>query len=636
MRWLCSGLCAIVASFAALAPATAREYSPRVVSPHRADAYSMATFAKYWRWRNLNDDALAWEVYKYLVDTRSGLFHCNEVIEGTDVLSEYTNVRDPVKIINVYGYAYCGIFGPVMAGIWQDMGKGKARTLALPGWAHVAAEVFYGGQWHYMDLDVRAVFRREDGRLASMAEARRDASLWRNRGPLFFPNDSLENTRKIYEKTPVHHYHNFNQSGHTMDYLLRQGESFVRWWTPQGGRWNHPRLWNTQDWLRKLIEQPPRGPKPNHRHFTIHNHGNGRFTYQPNLTDRSTDFEDGVYDARNVRTSPFGLTLVEPGSGYAIFEVRSPYVIVPKVGDLDTTEDDCEASVVEIDGTGVSLAISLDNGLTWQQLKVTSWPATLDLTPYVSGRYGYLLKMVLNGQPQKAFVRSLKIVTWVQVAPAALPCLGKGVNVMEYRTGDHYGLQTRVVEVRTQANDPKELVKYLLEPPRDYDPGRKTARIRGQVIAVVQPPPGTKIAWFTAAGAFNTYQLQAAKNTRNSIAYAVDKPEGFEEIYRSEIPTDTEHWNYNGYAEVKLPQPAEKLFVRYLGDPGLNNIYIYAHCVEEPRRSKQPVVITHVWQEAGQQRTQSVKLKGPGTYRIVAGEEPVDESIEIAVPSDVR
>ena len=51
----------------------AREYAPRVLSPHNADAYSMKTFAKYERWRGLRGDQLAWEVYKYLADTRTGL-----------------------------------------------------------------------------------------------------------------------------------------------------------------------------------------------------------------------------------------------------------------------------------------------------------------------------------------------------------------------------------------------------------------------------------------------------------------------------------------------------------------------------------------------------------------------------------
>jgi hypothetical protein len=97
--------------------AVAREYSPRVVSPHRADAYSMRTFREFSRWRDLADDALAWELYRYLVDTHSGVFHVNEVLEGADGLSEFRTVRDPVKLLNVYGYGYCAILGPLMAGI---------------------------------------------------------------------------------------------------------------------------------------------------------------------------------------------------------------------------------------------------------------------------------------------------------------------------------------------------------------------------------------------------------------------------------------------------------------------------------------------------------------------------------------
>lgn len=618
---------------AVAASASAREYAPRVVSPHRADVYSMKTFAEYPRWKGLHGDALAWEVYQYLADTQSGLFHMNEVLEGQDVMNEYRTVRDPVKIINVYGYAYCAILGPVMAGVARDMGLGESRTLTLPGWSHVVCEVFYDGKWHYMDLDVRAVFRRPDGTLASMEEAKRDPSLWTNRGPLFFPNDTLGRAREIYQKTPVQPYHGFNQSGHTMDYVLRQGETFTRWWTPQGGRWSHPPEYNREDWLRKLLEQEPRGPKPNHRDFTVHNHGNGRFVYRPNLTAASSDFEDGAYDSKNVRPDASGLTLVAPGEGHAIFEVRSPYVIVPLVGSMDTTDDDREASVAEIDARGASLSISLDNGLTWKDLPTKGWPARLDLTQHVSGRYGYLLKIALRGKPNEARVRSLGLTTWVQVAPAALPTLGKGVNRMEYRTGDHYGLKTRVMEICSQGSEPKEFLKYLVEPPKDYDPARKTDRVHGPMVAKLQAPPGTKIAWFTAQGSFCTHQREAARNTRNTIAYAVDKPEGFEEIYRANVPTDTEHWHSNGYRELKLPSPAETLYVRYVGDPALNNFHIYAHCLDRARQSASPVRITHAWSEKGQRKSKSVTLAQPGPYEITTGDEPVNESVEIAVAS---
>lgn len=630
------GMCILMA-LAVAGSAQARVYAPRVVSENNADAYSLKTFAQFPRWRDLQGDARAWEIYRYLADTRTGLFHMNEVLEGNDVLSEYRTIRDPIKIINVYGYAYCAILGPVMEGICEGAGIGRARSLWLTGWQHVACEALYGGKWHYLDIDVRAVFRRPNGSLASMDDARRDPSLWKGpRGPLFFPNDDLAKTREIYAKTPVDHYHDFYFTGHTVDFVLRQGETFTRWWKPQGGRWHHSPEFNRSEWLRKLLEQEPRGPKPNHRDFTIHNYGNGRFVYAPNLTDRSTDFRDGAYDAGNVRPGADGLTLVAAGAGYATFEVRSPYIIVPIVGDFETTDDDREASVVEIDATGATLSISLDNGISWKALKADSGPALVDLTPYVSGTYGYLLKIALEGRPGEAVVRSLKITTWVQVAPASLPSLKRGANRMELRTGDHYGLDSRVVEIRPNAADPKDFLKYLVTPPEDYDPARKTSRVRGSFVAKVEAPPGAKIAWFSAGAHFRTHLHEAARNTRNSIAYAVDEPRNFQEIYRADVPLDTEHWNYNADREVRVDKPASAVFVRYVGDPAVNAIRIYAHCVDEQPLPHSPAIIWHVWTENGARKVHKVTLEQAGSYAIDCAAEPVDELIEMSVPSDAR
>lgn len=344
-------------------------YSPRVLAPTVADAYSMRTFARFHRWRGLEKDGKAYEIYRYLADKETGLFHMNVVAEGNDGLSEFVQIRDPVKIINVYGYAYCGILGPTMAGVCEQVGLGPSRTLVLPAWNHVAAETFYNGDWHYLDLDVRAVFRRRGGTLASLEDARQDASLWRERGPLFFPNDPLDSTRAVYEKTTVQTYHDFHQTGHTMDYVLRPGESFTRWWEPQGGRWQHLPQYNRIKWLSELIEAPPRGPKPNHRHFTVHNHGNGKFVYQPKLIPEYSDFANGVHDFSNLVLSENGLTVEsDEESGWAVFEVRSPYIVVPQVRSLDRTDDDRQASVVELEGRKLSLSISIDNGLTWEPL----------------------------------------------------------------------------------------------------------------------------------------------------------------------------------------------------------------------------------------------------------------------------
>lgn len=603
---------------------------------------SLRTFSEFDDWHDLQDDARAYEIYRYLADKETGLFHMNVVAEGNDALSEFVQIRDPIKIINVYGYGYCGILGPTMAGVCEGVGLGPSRTLVLPAWNHVAAETFYNGDWHYLDLDVRAAFRRDDGTLASLQEARQDRSLWRGRGPLFFPNDPLESTRAIYEKTSVQTYHGFHQTGHTMDFVLRPGESFTRWWTPQGGRWHHVSRYNELSWLRELIESPPRGPKPNHRHFTVHNHGNGKFVYEPQLNARYADFSSGVHHCSNVAPTEAGLASQNGETGWAVFEVRSPYIMVPRVGRLDRVDDDRGASVVEINGRHVSLSISTDNGLTWHGVSdemdasdgraAGKNRARFDLTRWVSGRYGYLLKLALDGH-RDAVVRRLKMTTWVQVAPASLPALQKGNNSMTLVTGDHYGLDTQIMEVRSRAGRPGQLLKYLVAPPKDYDPERKTARIRGSVTVQVKAPPRTKIAWFTATGQFKTYQRKRAAETRNHMAYTTDRNEEFKTVYEADVPSYTNHWHYNAAREVMLEEPSDQLFVRYTGNPALNNFAIYAHCLPDHSPVRPPLEVTHQWTENGQQKQARATLQEDRSYKIETHGEPVNQSVRLFVKS---
>ncbi|MEK7677655.1 MAG: hypothetical protein AAB676_17645 [Verrucomicrobiota bacterium] len=628
LLWMLFSCCVISSAQAAL-------YSPRILSPQQADAYSLKTFARFHRWRDLQGEAKVFEIFQYLADRRTGLYPLGvPAREGPEDLPEYGVVTDPVKMLNVYPIGHCGTLGPTAAGLLEGLGFGPARTLIIPGWHHVAAEVFCGSQWLYVDLDVRAVFRRGDGSLASMQEARTDASLWtKPNSPLFFPLDDLDSVRRAYAQTPAEHRYGVASGGHTMDFVLRQGETFTRWWTPQGGRWNHHPSYAAKPFPRTVLEREPRGPKCKHESFTVHTHGNGRFVYRPDLTAKSSDFDDGVYEAQNVQPGRSGLTLQSAGQGRAIFEVRAPYVIVPLVGDLENTKDDREASVVKLDATGATLALSLDNGLTWT--RVSAENGAVDLTPQVSGRYGYLLKIELRGEPEQAVVRSLEIVTWVQVHPASLPSLRQGKNTLRLVTSDHYALPTRVVAVCPSAADREDFLKHLVEPPKDYDPARRTSRVRGSFVAKVQAPPGAKIAWFSAGGSFTAY-VGATQNTRNAIAYAVSEPGDFRAIYRADIPPDQSHWHYNVDREVKLDEPARTLFIRFTGEPAVNNIRIFAHCLEERPRASAPVILTHVWSENGVGRNTQVRLAGPGDYELEAGADPVDESVEMAVPSVAR
>jgi len=620
-------LLVIVTAGAISTTCAAHEHAPRVVSSHNADAYSMRTFAEFPRWRDLKGDAKVYEIYKYLADRRTGIYPMGAgAWEGQDPVYEFGYIRDPVKMINVYSVGYCDMLGPTMAGIMQDMGIGKSRTLNLPGWGHVVAETFYDGKWHYLDLDVRAIFRRPDGSLASMEDAKRDDSLWAGgNSPLFFPLDNLQSTRQVYASTPVQIRHGVNMGGHTMDFVLRQGETFTRWWQPQGDRWNHHDAYNKTPFPKSLLMQEPVGPKCKHASFTIYTRGNGRFVYAPDLTERSSDFADGVYDSQGVQPGPVGLT----GKGHAIFEVRSPYVIVPRVGSFDTTDDDAEASVVQLDASGVTASVSVDNGLSW-----SAAPASLDLTPLVSGRYGYLLK--LDFASADSVLRKLQINTWVQVHPASLPALRKGTNKMRYVSGDHYGLDTRVVEIRTNGSNREDFLKYLAVPPQDFDPSRTSSRVRGTCTARVTAPPEMKIAWFSGGGAFTALQADAAPQTANAVAWSTDLAGPFHEFYRADVPAGQSHWHYNADVEVKLPTPTKTVFIRYTGQPAVNNLRIFAHCLSDSPPWRSPVTITHAWREGAELKRQTVRLDRPSPYEVTTEGEPQDEFVEISIPSAAR
>ncbi|HYF48091.1 MAG TPA: hypothetical protein VEJ63_01700 [Planctomycetota bacterium] len=617
--------------------ALARESAPRVLSPTHADAYSMKTFAQFARWKDLKGEAKVYEIYKYLADKRTGLYPMGAgAFEGKDPLYEFGFIRDPVKMINVYSLGYCDMLGPTMEGVMRDAGIGKARTVTLPGLSHVLCEVNTGERWHYLDLDLRAVFRREDGTLGSMEEAKTDDSLWKTpRGPLFFPLDNVANMRKQYATAKVEYRYGVNMGGHTIDFVLRRGESFTRWWKPQGGRWHNHETYNKGP-QRDILEREPRGPKCKHAGevFTIHTHGNGRFIYKPNLTNKSGDFADGVFSSENVQASSDGLTLKAAGEGSAVFEVRSPYVIAPLVGDPEKLDDDKEASVVSLDAAGVSLALSLDNGLTWTDVALAN--GKVDLTPHVSGRYGYLLKLKFSGEPAKSIVKALEITTWVQLHPAALPTLQKGKNEMQYVTGDHHGLASRVLEIRPNGADKEDFLKYCAEPPKDFDPKRVTARAIGPFTVKVAAPAGSKIAWFSGGGSFCAHQGGNAPKTANSMAYAVNEPKDFKQFYKADVPVGQSHWHYNADVEVKLEQPANTVYLQYVGDPGVNNLRIYAHYIDDTPPASAPMNITHTWTENGAEKSKTVTLEKSGPYEITTEADPVNVSIEMAIPSSAK
>jgi hypothetical protein len=85
--------------------------------------------------------------------------------------------------------------------------------------------------------------------------------------------------------------------------------------------------------------------------------------------------------------------------------------------------------------------------------------------------------------------------------------------------------------------------------------------------------------------------------------------------------------------EVRLDQPVRELFVRFNGEPAVNRIRIYAHCLDDRPRASSPLVVRQVWTEDGVLKSKETRLDAPGEFEIEAGPDPVDELIELSVPS---
>ena len=611
----------------------------RVTSEHTADTTDLQRFRQFAPWKDKTGNELALAIWQYLSGYETGLYHFNEILEGSDPFDEYATVRDPLKILNVYNMAYCGIFGPVLDGIFQGVGFEQGRAFGLQRWNHCATEVWYDGGWHYLDVDVRGVLLGKDGIVASLQQVQQDRSLWvapaRRIEPFFPKDEDRARLFDIYHDSPVDYYYRWFQGSHTMDFYLRQGESFTRWWTPQGGRWHHLPRYSQTKWVRELIETPPVGMKPNHRDFTRWNHGNGLFHYAPRLSGNSTDFRDGAYAVRNLAPGEGGLHLIRTADADVVFEVFTPYIIVAKINDLDDPNDDVEASVVAIDAAlPVDLAVSLDHGLTWRHGGTRQPGKTVvDLTRLVGGTYGYLLRLSTTGSDGQAAITSLSIDTWVQVAPISLPCLKKGENHLRCDIGDRYGLKTIPMLVSPDTSDPRDLQKHLVAMPDDYDPRRDTCRIRGEAVLRLAAPAGLKIAWFSVGATFRTDQGEQAAKTNNRIAYAVGEPRGFKEIYRSSVPTWVNHWRYNWDTDVKLDDPADMVYVRFNGDPGLNAMRACLHLLPK-RPPNTHVQIAHEYTIDGRSYRRMQDVTGPAVYSINCDGDPENVSVKIGVPSN--
>ncbi|HYE98522.1 MAG TPA: fibronectin type III domain-containing protein, partial [Planctomycetota bacterium] len=307
-------------------------------------------------------------------------------------------VRDPVKLYNVYGYTLCGDEAPAIADLWRLAGL-KTRDRWPMG--HVVTEVWYDEAWHVLDSDQHGLYLLRDNRtIAGVDELIADHDLVKrthNYGILSPDNRRVDEfVASVYGNETKRWGDHRSNIGHTMTFTLRPGEA-IEW------RWDHQGKYHTSD----------EGLKEGWGDAALARLRNGKWTYRPDL--RAPYARAGVAAAENVRwsTDPGGPALAPAGAGPAsvVWRIASPYGLV--------------GGKLRAKGDGKAY-LSFDQK-TWSPLPGLD----ADLDPFFPrkgpARYAYFLRIDLG-----TGLHALAVENDLQMAALGLPSLDLGPNTIAY------------------------------------------------------------------------------------------------------------------------------------------------------------------------------------------------------------
>jgi hypothetical protein len=370
-------------------------------------------------------------------------------------------VFDALKMLGVYGYNLCGNSSSTMCALYSVAGL---QTRRRGGASHVVPEVWFDNKWNYVDTDMYGyVFLPDDKHLASFEELVANPELFARSGrkpQTYFPWDPPETMIKAFTNPPGWtDYHGFSLA-HMMRLELRTGEKVTCYYRPQGeGRYyidpeSMPKRVSTS-FRNYWLDGPTRRNTMAWTDTIPATGGNAEFIYEPDLDSDSFRRENPGMIGVAKATSSDQPSLVAASAGKnasVVIEVRSPWVIAGLQNNLTDFDDNTDGAVVsgwfwrmdESDRNVVS--VSLDGGRSWQTAWENQWqgavPFKVDLTNYAQGHYSYLVRFEWtdNGGSGKVGLQGLKVNTWTELSPMALPRLEPGSNNFQLSTGNHRAL----------------------------------------------------------------------------------------------------------------------------------------------------------------------------------------------------
>ena len=331
-------------------------------------------------------------------------------------------VKDTVKMLNVYGYTLCWDEAYTLANLWQQAGLQIRRGVPH---GHCTTEVYYDGMYHLLDSDEHLlVLMRDNETIAGESEIACDHDLMKRAHAygILSPENrhTSEGAAALFVHTGPRAARGRPRIGsHRMDFDLRPGEALEWRWEDRGK-------------YHGYNGRPPRLC-------------NGLHHFAPLL---DAHFERWATTATNLKCSDGCITSADPlAESILCYHMQSPYVYV--------------GGSVEIDGEAAApLAIELTHdGQTWHELGLFATPSQFCLDAYfppdAPARYSYWLR--LRGKDWS--LRHLRFNSDVQMAPLSLPALEVGTNRLLYQTdappGEQPAAQVRITHTWRERHDSK-------------------------------------------------------------------------------------------------------------------------------------------------------------------------------------
>jgi hypothetical protein len=182
-------------------PGAGRLCRVRLVGEAEPDTTSVDTILAGIIKPGMNDEEKCMAVYRYVSEHRFWYPAATPRERGRYMC-------DPVLMMNCYPAMICQADTGVTAGFWAGLGY-DVRYWQLGG--HTTGEVFYDGKWHNFDATLGRYKRDKDGSIGGVEVSQRQ-----------FKKESYVPPMDDYE------------IGHRMDFSLRRGETFTRYWHPLG------------------------------------------------------------------------------------------------------------------------------------------------------------------------------------------------------------------------------------------------------------------------------------------------------------------------------------------------------------------------------------------------------------------